>query len=141
MTACVAPFGQIDTINMFYRGIDRELHDKVMNTAADYVSRADPKADRQHIFTEFAALIERDIDQQYRQPLMAAVDALPRHDLARMAEALVSLTALRARVSAREKETVAGPIDVAVLSKGEGFVWIRHKNNVRPRASTEFAFP
>ena len=141
MTACVAPFGQIDTINMFYRGIDRELHDKVMNTAVDYVSRADPKADRQHIFTEFAALIERDIDQQYRQPLMAAVDALPRHDLARMAEALVSLTALRARVSAREKETVAGPIDVAVLSKGEGFVWIRHKNNVRPRASTEFAFP
>jgi hypothetical protein len=52
---------------------------------------------------------------------------------------LVSLTALRARVSAREKETVAGPIDVAVLSKGEGFVWIRHKN-FRPRAGTEFAF-
>jgi hypothetical protein len=139
MTACVAPFGQIDTINMFYRGIDRELHEKVMNTAADYVSRADPKADRQHIFAELAQLLERDIDQQYRQPLMAAVDALPRHDLARMAEALVSLTALRARVSAREKETVAGPIDVAVLSKGEGFVWIRHKN-FRPRATTEFAF-
>jgi hypothetical protein len=139
MTACVAPFGQIDTINMFYRGIDRELHEKVMNTAADYVSRADPKADRQHIFAELAQLLERDIDQQYRQPLMAAVDALPRHDLARMAEALVSLTALRARVSAREKETVAGPIDVAVLSKGEGFVWIRHKN-FRPRAGTEFAF-
>src|SRR6516162_4331962 len=56
---------------------------------ANLMARADPKADRQHIFTEFAALIERDIDQQYRQPLMAAVDALPRHDLARMAEALV----------------------------------------------------
>jgi hypothetical protein len=142
MTACVAPFGQIDTINMFYRGIDAALHEKMINAAADYVSRADPKADRQKIFSELFELLQREIDQQYRQPLMAAVDGLPRHDLARMAEALVSLTALRARVSAREKETVAGPIDVAVLSKGEGFVWIRHKDNIRPaRVAPEFIIP
>jgi hypothetical protein len=58
---------------------------------------------------------------------MAAVDGLPRHDLAIMAELLVSLTALRARISARERETVAGPIDVALLSKGEGFVWVKRR--------------
>ena len=51
-------------------------------------------------------------------------------DLAAIAEALVSLTALRARMSAREKETVAGPIDVAVLSKGEGFIWVKRKDSV-----------
>jgi hypothetical protein len=37
MSACVAPFGQIDTRNMFYRGIDRELHEKLINAAASYI--------------------------------------------------------------------------------------------------------
>lgn len=27
-----------------------------------------------------------------------------------------------------EKETVADPIDVAVISKGDGFVWIKRKH-------------
>src|SRR5207302_10014569 len=117
--------------NMFYRGIDRELHEKLINAAASYICRADQKADYQRILGELSAHLQQEIDAQYRQPLMTAVDALPRHDLARMAEALVSLTALRARVSAREKETVAGPVDVAVISKGEGFVWIRRKDTVR----------
>ena len=142
MSACVAPFGQRDTINMFYRGIDRELHEKLINAAASYICRADQKADYQRILGELGAHLQQEIDAQYRQPLMTAVDALPRHDLARMAEALVSLTALRARVSAREKETVAGPVDVAVVSKGEGFVWIRRKDTVRQTtAVNEFGIP
>ena len=27
-----------------------------------------------------------------------------------------------------EAETVAGPIDVAVISKGDGFIWIKRKH-------------
>jgi len=41
---------------------------------------------------------------------MAAVDALPRQDLASMAEALVSLTELRARMSVKEKELLLVPL-------------------------------
>lgn len=44
-----------------------------------------------------------------------------------MAEALVSLTAFKRRVS-MDTETVGGPIDVAVISKGDGFVWIKRKH-------------
>jgi hypothetical protein len=40
------------------------------------------------------------------------------------------LRPLGARMSADERETVAGPIDVAVLSKGEGFVWIKRKDPI-----------
>ena len=63
----------------------------------------------------------------YSGPFMTAVSALPRQDLARMAEALVNLTAFLMRMTADEDETVAEPIDVALLSKGDGFVWFRHK--------------
>jgi hypothetical protein len=34
-------------------------------------------------------------------------------------------------MSADEFETVGGPIDVAVISKGDGFVWVKKKNLVR----------
>jgi hypothetical protein len=142
MSACVAPFGQVDTINMFYRGIYQELQDHLMKTAADYISRLASKGDCQQIEKELSKSLWEQIDQQYRQPLMAAVDALPRQDLATMAEALVSLTALRARMAADEVETVAGPIDVAVLSKGEGFVWVKRKDGIHAaKALTEFVLP
>ena len=52
---------------------------------------------------------------------------MPKSDLAAMAESLVNLTSVKRRVSA-ETETVGGPVDVAVISKGEGFVWIKRKH-------------
>lgn len=82
---------------------------------------------------------EAEVQEKYAQPLLAAVAALPRHALAAMAEALVNLTAFRARMSVTEKEYVGGPIDVAVLSKGEGFVWVKRKDRGRgPESQTPF---
>ncbi len=48
-----------------------------------------------------------------------------------MAEALVNLTQFRQRMT-MEMETVGGPIDVAVISKGDGFIWINRKNYYKP---------
>ena len=52
---------------------------------------------------------------------------MPKEDLAAMAESLVNLTSFKRRIS-REAETVGGPIDVAVVSKGDGFIWIKRKH-------------
>ena len=43
-----------------------------------------------------------------------------------MAESLVNLTMFKQKVS-MHAETVGGPIDVAIISKGDGFVWIKRK--------------
>jgi hypothetical protein len=43
-----------------------------------------------------------------------------------MAETLVNLTTFKRRVST-SRETAGGPIDVAVVSRGDGFVWVRRK--------------
>lgn len=63
--------------------------------------------------------------------IMDAVEHLPKEELASMAESLVSLTSLKRRVSL-EQETVGGPIDVAVISKGDGFIWIKRKHYFDP---------
>ena len=56
---------------------------------------------------------------------------LPKDELAAMAEALVNLTKFRRRIS-QDRETVGGPIDVAVITKGDGFVWIKRKHYFDP---------
>jgi hypothetical protein len=63
----------------------------------------------------------------YALPVVRVVAVLPKDELAAMAEALVSLTSVRRRLSF-QVETVGGPIDVAVISKGDGFIWIKRKN-------------
>jgi len=62
---------------------------------------------------------------------------LPKDELAAVAEALVNLTVFKRRVS-MDVETVGGPVDVAVLSKGDGFVWIKRKHYFRPELNPQF---
>ena len=54
-----------------------------------------------------------------------------------MAEALVSLTSFKRRFSL-DAETVGGPVDVAVLSKGDGFIWIKRKHYFKPELNPHF---
>lgn len=52
---------------------------------------------------------------------------MPKVELASMAEALVSLTSMKRKMSP-DSETVGGPVDVALITRGEGFVWIKRKH-------------
>jgi len=52
-------------------------------------------------------------------------------ELAGLAEALVSITIFVAKMSAGKRETVGGPIDVALISKGDGFVWVKRKERMQ----------
>ncbi len=61
------------------------------------------------------------------KPILTIVSILAKGELAEMADSLVNLTCLRKKFS-NEDETVGGPVDVAVISKGDGLVWIRRKN-------------
>ena len=63
----------------------------------------------------------------YIEPVVRATEFLNKEELAAMAETLVDLVSFRKQVS-MEAETVGGPIDVAVISKGDGLVWIKRKH-------------
>jgi len=68
-----------------------------------------------------------EIRSQSRQEIEDMVEFMPKPELATMAEALVNLTSIKRRVS-RGFETVGGPIDVAVISRTEGFIWVKRKH-------------
>lgn len=65
--------------------------------------------------------------QEHVMPVLSMVNALPKDELAAMAESLVNLTAFKRRVTGT-LETVGGPIDVCVISKGDGLVWVKRKH-------------
>ena len=70
-------------------------------------------------------------------PKLETVAVLPKQELAEMAEALVNLASFERRISG-EAETVGGPIDVAVISPGDGFVWIKRKHYFKAELNPHF---
>lgn len=68
---------------------------------------------------------------------LEVVSVLPKDQLAEVAGAAISFTSLRRRVSL-ETETVGGPTDVAVITKGDGLVWINRKHYFPPELNPAY---
>ena len=68
------------------------------------------------------------IQENYINKLMNTVSYLMKEDLADMAESLVRMTCLK-RHFTTDEETVGGPVDVAIITKGDGFIWIKRKHS------------
>lgn len=135
--AVVVPFAQRETIDMIIGGIHPRLREKLIDDVDHWMPNGhknmqskDPDRIEKRK-TQFGEYLRRETLKRYDEPFMQAVSALPRQDLAKMAEALVNLTAFLMRMTADKDETVAEPIDVALLSKGDGFTWIKHKELAR----------
>lgn len=68
---------------------------------------------------------------QFRDEYERMIALMPRLELIELAEALVSITAIE-RKATSDEGTVGGPVDVAFISKHEGFVWIKRKHYFKP---------
>ena len=89
------------------------------------------------IFKEHLLRVGKRKRTKHVNPVIQIVAMLPKDELASMAESLVSLTSFKLRVTP-ESETVGGPIDVAVISKGDGLVWIKRKRYFEPDINHKF---
>lgn len=147
MGAAIVPFAQMDMISMFVEGIDPRL-EEILNYSLTELFTKYP----QRLFELISQHVEKDISSltqevaqqaqnigqefiktftDYRRAnfvrdIIESVRVLPLEELSGLAESLVSLTSLRRRMS-QDYETVGGPVDVVVLSKGDGLVWIHRK--------------
>jgi hypothetical protein len=77
-------------------------------------------------FAEFEELETAIVDTNTK-PILETLVALPETDMAIMAETMINLQSFKRRMSMDDQETVAPPIDVASITKGAGFVWIKRK--------------
>jgi hypothetical protein len=79
----------------------------------------------------------REIRNQHVFPLSNIIHSLPLPDMAALAKSLIELESLKERVT-KPSESVSGPIDVAVISKHDGFVWIDRKHYFKPELNRRF---
>lgn len=75
--------------------------------------------------------------EEYTDPLVESVASLEKEDLADFAESLIRLTSLKRRIS-MDQDTVGGPIDVMVISKGDGVIWMKRKHYFDPNLNHQF---
>ncbi|RVU32686.1 hypothetical protein [Neptunomonas marina] len=160
-TASITPFAQGDVIASFMNGMASELYHavgglmshftenevpdqlvKAMQEEAlspdviDRINRKIKKAGIDFIETSQAYLADK-MDNEHSGPIVSAVGFLPKEEIAQLAESLVNLTSVRRRMST-SSETVGGPVDVAIISKGDGFIWIKRKHYFEPELNNHF---
>ena len=71
------------------------------------------------------------------ESVKSAISVMPKEELGNMCESLIHITSLKRKVS-DEIETVGGEIDVALITKGDGFVWIKRKHYFDPKLNHHF---
>ncbi|MEN0050708.1 MAG: hypothetical protein AAF806_26820 [Bacteroidota bacterium] len=143
--SCIMPFAQKDVIDTILSGVDptldsiyieqfRRFTEKYTEELANRISHLDSKfaeqlknADLKDVVQEYQKEMQNIKRVKYIYPLMNAVASLSKEDLAEMAESLIYLTYLKRRITFAE-ESVGGPVDVALISKGDGFIWIKRKH-------------
>lgn len=145
--ARVLPFAQSEMVERFLYGLDGEIdtaitefcRGTVSSIGQQIVNSLDMTEDDRTALMGEIGLAEQAfiaglgaegfeaIRARSRQEIEDMVEFMPKPELARMAEALVNLTSIKRRVS-RGFETVGGPIDVAVISKSDGLVWVARKH-------------
>jgi len=157
-TAVIMPFAQSEMVATFVEGVDPNYQTAIENQFSRIVDEYPGlildqienlgEDDKNAIKARLSASSSKRLAEhnaalaEYRRkthvdPLLRVVTHLPKDELAAMAESLVRLTSFKRKVT-MEAETVAEPIDVAVISKGDGFIWIKRKHYFDPKLNPQF---
>lgn len=156
--AAVYPFAQEDMVNLFLNGVNSQVLYYMTTSLTGFIERIPGLIQDDDLNTETRSVDEikdalslnlqaalnsyyQDFGKHIRDlhitPVMNMVRVLPKDELAAMAEALVNLTAFKRKMT-NTLETVGGPIDVAVISKGDGLVWVKRKHYFPPELNATF---
>lgn len=155
LDGAICPFAQVDVIDTILQGIDPQFEETINQNfekafkkynllLAGIVRNKDEDLAKQIEGIDIQSLMSSilETNEEYKrlkhiEPLMNAVETLSKEDLAEMAESLIYLTYLKRRITFAE-ESVGGPVDVAIISKGDGMVWIKRKHYFDPKLNTNF---
>jgi len=158
MSASIVPFAQQEMVFSFMEGIEpnyqtaierdlSQIFEQYPSLIADSIEKLDDiekKELKQKLRDLSSELLDKYVEnleiyrkKNYVEPVMKVVAMLPKDELAEMAESLVNLTSFKRKVSL-QAETVAVPIDVAFISKGDGFIWIKRKHYFTQELNPQF---
>ena len=141
--AQIVPLAQPDVILTFCKGISNRFINYIPQKVESIInSKIDALPDTFNIDqknalktslssskAEIASAINTTIQNDNVKPILDSVQLIPLPEMGFLAESLVNITSLKRTFAIDgNQQTVGGPTDVAVMSKGDGFVWIKRKH-------------
>jgi len=155
--AIITPFAQTDIMATFVEGIDPYVRDSIpkvfesaLNEFKDHIlgeidfsseAEKDLKKILNSAVPKVVEILTRRLEglrfDKHIHPMLFCISSLSKEDLTEMAESLINLTYLKRRASFRE-ESGGRPVDVAVITKGDGFIWIKRKHYFSPELNKNY---
>lgn len=143
-SATISPFAQTDVMQTFLYGINdgfiSTLADKIPNQinqifrdiSDDNFAEGKKKVVLNKLASATPNIINQIIEKaqkQYLLPITQSVATLPVDELAMLAESMINITSLRRKVAIDDNiGTVGGPVDVAIITKSDGLIWMKRKH-------------
>lgn len=140
----ILPYAQGDVTTTVLTGVDPNYKDEVKASvrsaffsAASEISDVLNPDQRQQVEkamnTIADELIQKLDDYQFSKitgPLLEILANMGKEDMSELAESLVNITSLKRKFSSSDSsdESVGGPVDVAIITKGDGFIWMKRKH-------------
>jgi hypothetical protein len=126
-------FAQTDMSDTFSMGISRGVYMSVMETIRGSLGELAASIAQSLNVTEIPSFdktsdaILADARQEHAVPMRRVLGVLPVDEMSELAETLINLQSLKEKVT-KKSETVGGPVDVAIITKNEGFIWSKRKH-------------
>lgn len=131
----ILPFAQKLMLDRFVTGIDDAYEQKIHEIFFQSLFKAlkditeIPKEKKDTILLDAVTNFISDLEGHKKSTLndnLRVINHLSKKELAEYASSLVELSSRHHRFSSGI-ETVGGPIDVAIITKNEGFIWVNRK--------------
>jgi len=149
--AWIEPFAQSSMIQRFTDGFDTTLERINSEASRNFVNSVlreieasgvalnavDCQAIVRKQHAEFITAFKKKNWEENFYPLRRVLNSLSVAEMGHLAESLLVLEALRERVTS-PSESIGGPIDVAVITKGEGMIWLKRKHYFEPELNLRY---
>lgn len=143
-SSAIIPFAQYDVMIGLLNGIAPDMCRNIMEKMDEYIEKAREliitriseagygikireilkSVQFDDLSTAFSEDIHKFVCEHYTDSLLETVNFLSAGEMADMAESLISITSLHKHCTSSE-ESVGGPVTVAVITKAEGFRWVK----------------
>ncbi len=141
----IVPYAQADVTTTVLTGVDpnykNEVHSSVkkgFETASDQIANliGDQALAEQikdaliNISNELIKGLDEYQGTSITGPLLDTLAFMGKEDMSELAESLVNITSLKRKFTSLDStdESVGGPVDVAIVTKGDGFIWMKRKH-------------
>ena len=158
-----APLAQTDVIELFLTSLDEETENQLKmyfnNMLDGYNTRLKDLVKSQEDITDddcekIMSLLDKvqskhlnfgksfdkfisGLKRNNRTPILTSIQFLPKDELSNLAESLINITSLKRKVE-DGLETVGGDVDVAIITKGDGFIWTKRKHYFKPELNPHY---